>query len=354
MDYPENSLTTRVVGRYRATDPEGAGVTWSALTGDDADDFEFSNAGVLTFKASPNFEMKDEYSVTLNAFDGDLTGSVTVTVTITNVNEPPMVARRSGTGAFSIVENSGTDVGDFEATDPEGHAVTWSLASGGDSRFFEIDETSAALSFKESEFNENEIPDYESTGLGSDKAYNVTVRATEEDDGDALMGSLAVTVRITNVNEPPVVRRSSGAGAFSIVENSGTDVGRFVATDPEGAGVTWSDLSGDDAADFDLSNNGVLTFKVSPDYEMKHEYEVTLNAFDGDLTGSVTVTVTITNVNEPPMVARRSGTGELIVENSGTDVGDFEADPERHGGALLRFSIEIPENSHRDGDVGRP
>ena len=467
MDYPENSLTTRVVGRYRATDPEGAGVTWSALTGDDADDFEFSNAGVLTFKASPNFEMKDEYSVTLNAFDGDLTGSVTVTVTITNVNEPPMVARRSGTGefsivensgtdvgdfeatdpeghavtwslasggdsrffeidetsaalsfkesefneneipdyestglgsdkaynvtvqateeddgdalmgslavtvritnvneppvvrrssgagAFSIVENSGTDVGDFEATDPEGHAVTWSLASGGDSRFFEIDETSAALSFKESEFNENEIPDYESTGLGSDKAYNVTVQATEEDDGDALMGSLAVTVRITNVNEPPVVRRSSGAGAFSIVENSGTDVGRFVATDPEGAGVTWSDLSGDDADDFDLSNNGDLRFKHSPDYEMKREYEVTLNAFDGDLTGSVTVTVTITNVNEPPMVARRSGTGEFsIVENSGTDVGDFEAtDPEEHAvtwslasGGDSRF-FEIDETS---------
>ena len=107
-----------------------------------------------------------------------------MTVTIADVNEQPMVTRSSGTGDFSIAENSGTTVGDFDATDPEGHAVTWSLASGGDSRFFEIDETNGALSFKKSEFNENEIPDYESTGLGSDKAYNVTVRATEVDDGD--------------------------------------------------------------------------------------------------------------------------------------------------------------------------
>ena len=69
--------------------------------------FEFSNTGVLTFKASPNREEQDEYSVMLNAFDGNLTGRLTVTVTILDVNEPPVVMRRSGTGDFSIMENSG-------------------------------------------------------------------------------------------------------------------------------------------------------------------------------------------------------------------------------------------------------
>ena len=80
-------------------------------------------------------------------------------------------------------------------------------------------EANGALSFKEL--------DYESDlGLGPDKAYTVTVQATEQDDGEPLTleltGDLAVTVTITNVNEPPVVRRSSGTGAFSIEENSGT------------------------------------------------------------------------------------------------------------------------------------
>ena len=214
MDYPENSPRTTVVGsRYMAEDPEGAGVTWSDLTGNDADDFDLSNNGDLRFKHSPDYEMKREYEVTLNAYDGRFTGRLDVTVTIANVNEQPMVTRSSGTGDFSIAENSGTTVGDFDATDPEEHAVTWSLASGGDSRFFEIDAANGALSFKESEFNENEIPDYESTGLGSDKAYNVTVRATEEDDGDRetpeLWGRLAVTVRITDVNEPPTITENA-------------------------------------------------------------------------------------------------------------------------------------------------
>ena len=330
-DYPENSPTTRVVDRYMATDPEGAGVTWSNLAGNDAGKFEFSNTGVLTFKVSPNFEQQPKYEVTLNASDGGLTGRLTVTVTIADVNEPPVVARSNGTGAFSIVENSGTDVGAFEAMDPEGQGVTWSLATTGDHGRFEIDAANGSLSFKEA-------PDYESSDLGSDKAYTVTVRATEEDDGDTQTlertGRLAVTVAVTDVNEPPVISGLETVADYPENSPTTTVVGRrYMATDPEGAGVTWSDLSGNDAGKFEFSNTGVLTFKVSPNFEQQPEYEVMLNAFDGGFTGSLTVTVTIADVNEPPMVARRSGTGAFsIVENSGTEVGAFEAmDPEGQG-----------------------
>ena len=302
MDYPENSPTTTVVGRYMATDPEGAGVTWSDLSGNDAGKFELDSDGDLTFKTSPNYEQKSEYEVTLNAYDGRFTGRLDVTVTIADENEQPMVTSSSGTGAFSIAENSGTTVGDFDATDPEGHAVTWSLASGGDSRFFEIDETNAALSFKESEFNENEIPDYESTGLGSDKAYNVTVRATEADDGDTqtreLWGRLAVTVRITNVNEAPTI---TGNQTPSVAENT-TAVVTYRATDPEQVPVTWSLQDG--AGVFTISSAGALAFKntTPPNYEDQTEHTVTVHASDGTNTTDYPVTVTVTDVNEPEVL----------------------------------------------------
>ena len=300
MDFPENSPRTTVVGRrYMATDPEGAGVTWSDLSGNDAADFDLSNNGVLTFKVSPDYEMKHEYEyeVTLNAYDGGLTGRLTVTVTIANVNEEPMVTRSSGRGAFSIVENSGPDVGDFEATDPENDDVTWSLASGGDSRFFEIDETNGALSFKKSEFNENEIPDYESTGLGSDKAYNVTVRATEADDGDPQTreprGSLTVTVRITNVNEAPVI---TGPEAVDWNENRAGTIATYRATDPEGVAVTWS-LQGGPGV-FMITNAGALSFASAPNYEDQTEHTVTVRASDGTNTPDRPVTVAVTDVDE--------------------------------------------------------
>ena len=292
-DFPENSLTTKIVGRrYTAEDPEGAGVTWSDLSGNDAADFDLSNSGELTFKRSPNFEMKDEYSVRLNAYDGRLPGSLDVTVTIANVNEPPVVRRRSGMGAFSIEENSRTTVGSFDADDPENDDVTWSLATTGNHGRFEIDATSGVLSFKDP-------PDYESSDLGSGlvRAYNVTVRATEADDGDPLTrelpGSLPVTVRITNVNEAPVI---TGPERVDWNENTAGTIATYRATDPEGVAVTWSLQGG--AGVFMISSAGALSFASAPNYEDQTEHTVTVRVSDGTNTPDHPVTVTVTDVDE--------------------------------------------------------
>ena len=296
-------------------------------------------------------ETAPSHTVTVKALDSsNASDTVQVTIEVTDVNERPVVRRRSGMGAFSIVENSGTDVGRFVATDPEGRVVTWSLATTGDHGRFEI-EANGALSFKE-------LPDFERPDLGSDKAYTVTVQATEVDDADAqtreLTGSLAVTVTITNVNEPPVVRRSSGTGPFSIVENSGTDVGGFEATDPEGQGVTWSLATSGDHDRFEIdAANGALSFKEAPDYESSDlgsdkAYTVTVQATeedDGDtqtreLTGSLDVTVAVTDVNEPPTV---TGNATPSVPENTTAVATYSAtDPE---GDVLTYFLSGPDAS---------
>ena len=63
-----------------------------------------------------------------------------------------------------------------------------------------------------------------------------------------------MTVTLTDFDEPPEI--DGPASVVDYPENSPTNrvVGSYTKTDPEGAGVTWSDLSGNDAADFDLSN----------------------------------------------------------------------------------------------------
>ena len=65
--YAENGRGT--VATYRADDPEGRSIEWS-LTGTDADEFTFVR-GVLRFRASPDYEEKNTYSVTVNAGDGN-------------------------------------------------------------------------------------------------------------------------------------------------------------------------------------------------------------------------------------------------------------------------------------------
>ena len=77
----------------------------------------------------------------------------------------------------------------------------------------------------------------------------------------------------------------------------------YSATDPEGATIIWS-LEGDDAALFDLSSGGVLTFGSPPDYENPADadpdnvYKVTVKASDGTNEDTLDVTVTVTDVDE--------------------------------------------------------
>ncbi len=320
------SVRSNVGGRVTTTDPDRDTLTYSILGGHTlfeihATTGQLSTTAALDHDTEPSHVLTVDVSDMLNSSDDPdptIDDTIQVTITVTNVNEPPVVTRRNGTGAFSIEENSGTTVGDFDAMDPERRDVMWSLASGGDSRFFEIDETGGALSFKESEFNGNEIPDFESTGLGSDKAYNVTVRATEADDGDPqtreLTGTLAVTVEITDVNEPPVI---IGADEVSLneVESPTPDqvvtVGTYRKSDPDRPLQTtnWGPvgssevLSGADSDAFAFDQQtGRLTFASPPDYEDGAQYTVTLTANDGTLDGRLDITVNVDNVEEPGML----------------------------------------------------
>ena len=92
-------------------------------------------------------------------------------------------------------------------------------------------------------------------------------------------------------------------------ENGTGPVATFTGVDPENAGpVTWS-LSGDDAGDFMIDkDDGVLSFKESPNYEMamgggdlgtSNTYTVTVVATDaGGIVSDEGVTVEVTNVDE--------------------------------------------------------
>ena len=99
--------------------------------------------------------------------------------------------------------------------------------------------------------------------------------------------------------------------AIEYPENDTGAVATFTAVDPEGESIVWS-LAGEDMGDFDIEN-GVLTFKSSPDFENpmgggtngdSNTYVVTVRASDGgmDTTAMEEVTIEVTNVEEPGTV----------------------------------------------------
>ena len=101
-----------VIATYTATDPEEEEVTLS-LMGDDAGLFEL-DAGVLSFKKSPDFEMPGDrntdnvYEVTVRASDGTLNADRMVTVKVTNVDNEDGQVTLSSEEALVGVELTAT------------------------------------------------------------------------------------------------------------------------------------------------------------------------------------------------------------------------------------------------------
>ena len=343
LSFRENTAVDTRLHAYRATDGDrDTSFTWS-LDGDDADDF-LIDEGVLTFSAPPDYEgpadsdRDNVYQVTVVASDGAKRGTLAVTVTVTEVNEGPEIA---GTQSLAFAENTATDrvLAIYTATDqedPDLEIIRWSV-TGRDGGDFSIN-GGGELSFRNP-------PDHERPAdSGQDNVYEVTVRAS---DG-RVYGAHDVTVTVEAVDEAPEFR-SGSRDSFSYRENTPitTRLYTYRATDPEGAEVAWS-LSGADAGHFDIgSETGVLTFREPPDHDdpadddQDNEYLVTVVATDQ--TGhpaNLPVTVTVTEVNEGPVIAD-TGTNTAITvdENHNEVLAAYAATDPEDTDATIRWSV---------------
>ena len=341
IDYPENGADP--VATYTADDPENAQITWS-LSGDDSGDFSISSAGVLTFDSPPDYEVPasdvtvNVYLVAVRASDGTNTGTLPVAVTVTNVNEQPAFAVETDARIIAESPVAGRNVGTpVSATDSDaGDTLTYELG-GADAASFDIIPRSGQLKTKAD-------LDFE------DKAsYTVTVSVRDSKDAGGNTDTttddtITVTVFVTDVDEPPVV---TGSSSINYPENGTETVATYTADDPEGnTPVNWT-LGGADYDDFSISNEGVLTFKTSPNYEAPADadgndvYQVTIKASDGAKTGNLEVTVTVTDENELPAFASETD-ARTIAENTaaGQDVGTPVSATDPDAGETLAYRLD--------------
>ena len=326
----QNENVTSRLYTYRATDPEGGTVTWSAA-GPDGGDFTIVG-GALRFGTEPDFESPtgangNEYRVTVRAEDAQGNpDTLEVVVTVTAVDEGPEVT--SGGSNFTVQENQEWTGASFRASDPEGGTVArWRLA-GRDGGDFIISET-GLMTFRS-------VPDYERPADSNrDNLYEVTVQPYDGRN----YGSHEVTVTVTPVNEPPAITTTgSSATGLRQPENRVSTLYTYRATDPEGGDFEW-DVAGPDASDFSISETGVLTFSRSPDFENplginRNEYQVTVQARDQQRnTSELPVTVTVTDVNEGPEIRRLGNEPGSVAENEAQDT------------VLARYTATDPEDT---------
>ena len=140
------------------------------------------------------------------ASDGSLSATLTVTVTVEDVDEQPVITASSDDPP-QVVEDTAV-VGSYTASDPDGDPVTWLAitSTGTDKDAFELTgaDTDAERTLQ---FKADALPNYEVKN-----SYTVTlqVQSASEGDGDLVQsGSLEVTVAVTNADDPGEVVLSS-------------------------------------------------------------------------------------------------------------------------------------------------
>ena len=353
---------TTAVTTVVATDPDaGATRTFSIIGGADAALFRINaQTGVLEFISPPNFEAPTDqngdnvYDVVVQVSDGTLTDSQTVSVTVTNANEAPVITSNGGgaTGAVSLAENT-TAVTTVVATDPDAGATrTFSIIGGADAARFVIDPATGVLRFVNA-------PDFEApTDQNGDNVYDVVVQVSDGTLTDTQTLSVTVLDAIDQ-NSAPVITFAGGgtAGGYAIFENTfGPQI--IDAADPDpNTTLVWSIIGGADAQLFTINaDTGRLEFLNAPNFEAPTDqngnnvYEVLVAVSDGTLTDTQLVSVTILNANDAPVITSLQGAqvaNVAIPENTGFVASLFAFDEDFDnvvftivGGAdMARFNI---------------
>ena len=255
----------------------------------------------VTVQESTGPSATREFDTTSVAAGG---GSVVATITVSGATQA-VVTETLPTG-FAYVESSLPD--NQVRPDPnDSQRIRFVLADSDDNPFTYTVTVSEAGSIV-GKLTVDRI-EYDVTGLpGHDR---VTVRTSPSTGGGG--GGGGVSNRAPVFGEGDMVSRSVAEAS-----PSGTNVGEPVAAyDPDNDRVTYS-LSGADAALFDIvDSSGQITVGAETvlDYETKNTYSVAISARDrvGD-SDMATVTISVTNVEEPGSVSLSSAEPEVGVE----------------------------------------
>ncbi len=264
-------------GTLVATDAELQPLTYSIVNSGSRGTATITNATTGAFIYSPNPNTNGTDSITFRANDSALDSNVaTVTITINPVNDTPV--------AFdgSLTTNEDTlGSGTLIVVDTDVQPLTYSIVSNGSQGNAAISDPSTGAYVY--------IPDPNANGTDS-----FTFRAN---DGLANSNVATVTITINPVNDAPVAQ----TGALTTNEDT-PGAGTLVAIDAELQPLTYSIVNNGSQGTATLTDSSTGAYVYVPDPNTNGTDSFTFLANDGLLnSGTATVTVTITPVNDVPV-----------------------------------------------------
>jgi hypothetical protein len=331
----ENSAVGTVVGRVAATDPDGNTFRFSITGGNPGSTFAIDPVtGEITVASnqSLDFETTPVFRLTVSALDNGsppATGTGTITVNLSNVNEP---GTRLTLAPNRVQEGQpvGTVVGTLSTDDPDaGDTFTYAFVSGtGDSH-------NSLFRINGDKLETNQVLDFEG-------APTLFVRMRATDSGNNSFEDLFAIV-VGNVNEAPtnINLFPITTPAFREDATPGTNMASFTAVDSDiGDTATFTLVTGDGATDNGLFTltGGVLQLVGTLDFETRPTLSIRVRATDAAAaTFERSFTINVSNVNEAPNAPTLSN-GTVVEDVGGAVVGTLSAtDPD--GVGPLFFTI---------------
>jgi hypothetical protein len=268
-----------------ATDPDNDLLTLTAQNLPSFAAFEDLGGGAGAFTFTPGFDHKGDYTITVQAFDGQASDTEDLFLTVRQVNRPPVLAaigpQQTQEGVLlqftaSAVDPDAEDSLSFQFSNlPTGASV--------------VDNGNGTAQF-------SWTPDAGQTG-------NFQVLVTAFDNGVPVMSdSEQVLVTVGAINRPP---------AFEALADQQVNVDDLLefqvhASDPDAADtltLTHSPLP--TGATFTDQGGGIGTFSWTPVAGQEGNYEVTFTATDNgspQLSGTLEISISVGNVNRPPAI----------------------------------------------------
>lgn len=184
----ENIPSGTVVGIIQATDNDGDQLSFAITSGnkDEAFTINESTGELAIFTESAiNYETNPSFVLNVQVSDGELSSLADITVSLSDLNEPPVADDIS----FNVDENlaANTSIGTVSASDPENNDLTFSIVSGNDSGTFAIDQNTGGVTVANSEPLDYEVnPSFELTVEVSDGELSddatITISVNDLDD----------------------------------------------------------------------------------------------------------------------------------------------------------------------------
>jgi predicted RNA-binding protein with TRAM domain len=287
-----------------ASDPDGGDVlTFDASSLPTGAGFD---PGTRTFTWTPGYGQVGSYpNVLFTVTDNGtppLSASEAITITVGNVNRPPVL---NSIGSRTVNEGEKVEIV-ITATDPDGDGLTYSAGN-----------LPAGAGFDPITQKFSWTPGYDQVGSYPNVLFTVTDNGTPP-----LSASEAITITVGNVNRPPVL---NPIGSRTVNEGEKVEI-VITATDPDGDGLTYSASNLPAGATFDPI---AQKFSWTPGYDQAGSYQVTFNVSDGELSASETITITVNDVNRPPVALCKDVTaaaGSSCAADASIDNGSSDPD----------------------------